>query len=180
MDGAIASDVSNCPDGLFDNFLALGSEQVNEKRNSSLINDGFTLAERSRGNVGEGPSSLELKLGVLLLLNVFDEFGDESSIYNGLDGGEIGDREYFSDADESVVLFDDVGVLDGFDEFGEGFDMIFVFEEPKEIGKWVTFKFPGSTCSRQCSFSCVLRFRGCRGFRVFCRCSSFWRKFPNG
>lgn len=114
---------------------------MDEKWNAPLINNRFTLAESSRGNIGEGPCSLQLQLWVLLLLNILDEFGNESSIDNGLNRGEIGNREYFSDANEPVVLLNYIWVVDGFHKFRQSFEMISDFEKPKAIEKGVTFKF---------------------------------------
>ena len=58
VDGAITGNVANCPNSLFYNFLAFRLEEMNEKRNSPLIDNGLALAKGSRSNIGQSPSRL--------------------------------------------------------------------------------------------------------------------------
>ena len=129
IEDAIAGYVTDCPDGLLNDSWVAGFKEFDEKRDASLIDDTLALDGISRGDVGEGPGSLELKLRVLLLFDVLYHAGDESCVDYCLDGGRLCDGEYFSDSDHAVVLFDDVGTIDGGDEFAEDIHGVGISEE---------------------------------------------------
>ena len=124
VENAVTADVSDGPDSLLDNAWVVGLEQLDEERNSALVDDALALDGGSGSYVGESPGSLKLELRVLLLFNVLDHAGNKAGIDDGLDGWGISDGEDFSDSDHTVVLFDDVGFTNRLDQIGKDFDRV--------------------------------------------------------
>lgn len=91
IEDAVTADVSDGPYGLLDDARVVGFEEFDEEGDASFINDALALNGGSGGDVGEGPGSLELQLGVLLLFYVLDHAGDETCVDDCLDGRAVGD-----------------------------------------------------------------------------------------
>ena len=56
---------------------------------------------------------------ILLLFDVFYQSGHKASIDHGLDRWVLGDGKDLTDADDSVMLLDDILIVEGVDEFTE-------------------------------------------------------------
>jgi hypothetical protein len=61
---AVTSNVAKSPNGLFSNIGLRAGKKLDENRDSAGLNDDLGLGGRAGGNVGQGPSSLELDKGV--------------------------------------------------------------------------------------------------------------------
>lgn len=62
--GAVASDVAQSPYGLLADIGLGAGEELDEDRNGIGLDDDLGLSGRARGNVGQGPRSLELNKGM--------------------------------------------------------------------------------------------------------------------
>lgn len=62
--GAVTSNVTKSPDGLLSHIGLRAGKELDEDGDSASLNDDLGLGGRARGDVGQGPSSLELHQGV--------------------------------------------------------------------------------------------------------------------
>ncbi len=58
---AVTSNVTQSPDCLLANVQDRGRKKVNELRDSPSVDDDLSMLSGARGDVGQGPSSLELE-----------------------------------------------------------------------------------------------------------------------
>ena len=119
VEDAVGGDVADGPDGLLNNAHVGGLQQLNKKRDSSLVDDALALDGGARGDVGQRPGGLQLQLRVLELLHIPDHLGDQSGVNNRLDGRVLRDGKDLADADHAVVLVEDVALVDGGYQVGE-------------------------------------------------------------
>lgn len=119
VERTVSCDISDSPDSLLRNFSMLGSKQVNEKRNTTLIDDSLGLDGGTRSDIRQGPGSLELELELLILLDELKKNWDQTSINDNLDWGAILNGEDFSQSNNSVVLFEPVIGANAGNEFVE-------------------------------------------------------------
>lgn len=70
--GAVACDVADGPNCLFCDVLVGAAEELDEKVDSALVDDGLGLLCGSAGYICEGPGGLEDQLGGDFLLDDFD------------------------------------------------------------------------------------------------------------
>ena len=62
--GAITSNVTEGPNSLFTDIRFRATQQLDKDRDSAGLNDNLCLGSGARGNVGQGPSCLELDQSV--------------------------------------------------------------------------------------------------------------------
>ena len=119
VEDAVRTDVPDGPNCLFDDAHVVGSQQLNEQRDSSLVDYTLALYGSSRSYVSERPSSLELKLRVIALLHVLNHPRHQPSIDHCLDGRTISYRQDLAHSDHAIVLPEDVTILDSHDKVPE-------------------------------------------------------------
>jgi hypothetical protein len=94
-------------------------EQLDKERDAALVDDGLTLSGSASRHVGQSPSGLELQLRVLTLLHEFDHLWDQTCVDDFLDGRVLLHRQNFPNADHTLVLLDNILIVEKRDKLRE-------------------------------------------------------------